>query len=395
MQGETPRQLLRQATQEAGSPRTLRGAYVPTPNEGGGSNCNDCCSQVKKDAEWQYVGQGRGPYTRGTAYNFVGESGGSYVQEDVVEHAGWKVRPCCYCFLAAVVLSGLLLAMIGFQFFDSAPSPQFNGGVFDFLPKEQTSSTSSSAEKLRSTPSPVVQSVMPGSEKQGPPPVGSAVALPSTSGLSYPTALPPTALPPTSYPTALPPTSYPTALPPPPPWTPSVAPPPQVDRAGDRAAAASALQGVPPPPPPLVGAAQGVPPPPPPLVGAAQARAGPVKSDEVSYDCEEGYQTWMKTWKKDKITWCCRFKRKACTGADVPAAVPKTSAILLLFNCTQGLSNWQRGWSDTKKEWCCKKVDCYGSAAAAKALAARSKSASSEEDDCDPSKDGENCTKTE
>jgi len=62
----------------------------------------------------------------------------------------------------------------------------------------------------------------------------------------------------------------------------------------------------------------------------------------LPFDCNAGFQNWVKAWSPDKKAWCCTHARRGCAKAPP-----------LPYDCDAGLSNAAAGWSDAKKAWCC------------------------------------------
>jgi len=80
---------------------------------------------------WQFVGEGKGGYTKSSAYNFVGEGSGSYIQEEVVQHYGWKIKPCCCGLIICAAVSLALLPLAGYmasEMSSSGDTPLPNAG---------------------------------------------------------------------------------------------------------------------------------------------------------------------------------------------------------------------------------------------------------------------------
>merc|ERR1719219_2198638 len=70
---------------------------------------------------WAYVGEGRGDSVRKEEYQFVGQGAGPYSREVVVTPYGCKLRPCCI--LLSLLLAIPLALVLFYMRSPSAPTP--------------------------------------------------------------------------------------------------------------------------------------------------------------------------------------------------------------------------------------------------------------------------------
>lgn len=65
-----------------------------------------------KEANWSYVGDGRGSYSVVPQYGYVGEGAGSFAPLETVTYHGWRFRKCFLAVLAALLLPACLYCML-------------------------------------------------------------------------------------------------------------------------------------------------------------------------------------------------------------------------------------------------------------------------------------------
>jgi len=75
-------------------------------------SCMSVCFRMDRvilGTSWNYVGEGRGGYSKVSTYNYVGHGGGSFEKEVRKTHHGWRPRRCCLVVSgsAALLLVGL------------------------------------------------------------------------------------------------------------------------------------------------------------------------------------------------------------------------------------------------------------------------------------------------
>mmetsp|Transcript_535 Transcript_535/g.1083 ORF Transcript_535/g.1083 Transcript_535/m.1083 type:complete len:761 (-) Transcript_535:69-2351(-) len=77
-------------------------------------------------------------------------------------------------------------------------------------------------------------------------------------------------------------------------------------------------------------------------------------SEEAKFDCEEDGDS-ADEWPDHHKKWCCKHARVGCSSNVETTKSP--------YDCTAGLGNWRAGWSVSKKEWCCShhQKGCQGS----------------------------------
>lgn len=74
--------------------------------------------------DWQYVGDGRGAYSKVPGYNYVGQGTGAYTREVIVTPFGCRIRPCCFAIALAALLFPILWYMLSVIVYPpQSPSP--------------------------------------------------------------------------------------------------------------------------------------------------------------------------------------------------------------------------------------------------------------------------------
>mmetsp|Transcript_164833 Transcript_164833/g.528921 ORF Transcript_164833/g.528921 Transcript_164833/m.528921 type:complete len:512 (-) Transcript_164833:130-1665(-) len=94
------------------------------------------------------------------------------------------------------------------------------------------------------------------------------------------------------------------------------------------------------------------------------AGGGLLRSSAPStYDCSDGFQQWQASWADDKKEFCCRTLDMGCEPSSEQLPMQPSAALQprpeeqLTFDCEAGYDSWDVGWTPAKKAWCCDNRD--------------------------------------
>jgi len=78
-------------------------------------SCMSACFRLDRvilGTSWNYVGEGRGGYSKVSTYNYVGHGAGSFEKEVRTTHHGWRPRRCCLFVFGSTALLLIGLCMV-------------------------------------------------------------------------------------------------------------------------------------------------------------------------------------------------------------------------------------------------------------------------------------------
>jgi len=277
-----------------------------------GSMCFSGPTDAVKQANWNYVGEGRGGYEQMDSYDFVGPGGGNFKKEVVTTHYGWKLRKVCYIpiAIAAVLLLGGVASVAVVVKHPRRWASAFNGGSGEEPHKSllmRTPPPQPAGPHLETAAAKLPYDCVTGFHdwrNDWPPAQKEWCCAKFGRGCSGSSTRarapwPPPTSPPISAAT---PTSPPSAT--------SAKLPPQLPAVA--AVASSVVAGE------AAGAAD--------EQGPAQAQgqepqgSGNGTATLPLFDCSHGLATWMQQWPAEKKAWCCKHEFRGCETTPAPSA---------------------------------------------------------------------------